>query len=239
MTTITFPEVNTADAKAVERQMQLARQLDIIIEHEKKTMMLCKRSGLVEGYRWRETATRDDGKPLPTHSSIRKTPAPFTHHRNPPLPFHSFKHLGPGHCRVCGQPIYGAGDYRKTAVSRHKRDSLRTWHEVCTSTFFLMTKPNNYAAVIAYGQQGLCAISGEPIAPPARDYLGHADVDHEVPLFRVARDHADEPWYELLRFWTLPNLRAITNAAHLIKNREEARERAGYRAKAVGQEAML
>ena len=60
-----------------------------------------------------------------------------------------------------------------------------------------------------------------------------------MPLFRVAREHAGEPWHELIRFWMTGNLRAITNAAHVAKNAEEARERSGYRQAAVGQGALL
>lgn len=223
------------DQRRAEWLEQLAARLENIVKAEKTTMMLCRRTGLVEGYQWMRTASYWNNEPIPA-DRIRAARAS---HRSPPLPFHSFKHLGPGHCRVCGQPIYGAGDYRKTAVSKHKRDSLRTWHDVCTTTYFVMTKPNDFLGVIALRQQGLCAISGHPVGPPAREYIGHADVDHEVPLFRVARDHADEPWFDLLRFWTLSNLRAITKEAHISKNAAEAKERAGYRVKPGNQGALL
>lgn len=222
------------DEKRAKFLEQLAARLERVIKAEKTTMMLCRRSGLVEGYQWMRTGTYWDSRPIPEERMQSARSA----HRSPPLPFHSFKRLGPGHCRVCGQPIYGAGDYRKAAVSKHKRDSLRTWHDVCTTTYFLMTKPNDFLGVIALRQKGLCAITREPIAPPAREYVSQADVDHEVPLYRVARDYRDEPWFKLLRFWTLPNLRAITNAAHKAKNAAEAQERAG-RPRGTGQEAML
>ncbi len=132
-------------------------------------------------------------------------------------------HRGTGTCRVCGQPIYGGGSFRSFAGPISKR---LTWHSVCTITYFVMTKPADYAAPLILRQGQRCPISGDAIALP---YGGNIDVDHEVPLFRVAREHAGEPWFELIRFWMTGNLRAITNAAHLAKNAEEARQRAGYR----------
>ena len=85
-------------------------------------------------------------------------------------------------------------------------------------------------------QRQACAISGDKIELP---YPSTVAVDHDVPLFRVAREHAEEPWYELLRFWMTGNLRAVTRDAHLAKCAQEARERAGHRKVPAGQEAML
>lgn len=198
----------------------LQARLRYMLYAERVTRILCRRSGEVPGYRWRAppASYRDQTK--------------LTSHRAPPLPFHSFVHRGAGTCRVCGQPIYGGGSFRSFAGP----PSRSTWHTLCTSTYFLWTKPSDYAAALILLQQERCAITGRPIPLP---YSAHIDVDHDVPLFRVARDHAEEPWFELIRFWGFGNLRAITNAAHRAKNAEEAKERARNRAPIAGQEAML
>lgn len=182
---------------------------------ERVTRILCRRSGVVDEFTW-------DGY------GLGRTWRASAWHRSPPLPFHSTVHKGAGWCRVCGQPIYGGGSFRSFAGPQSKR---LTWHTLCTTTYFLMTKPSNYANVLLVRQAGLCWISGEPLGPPAKEYLLEADVDHDVPLFRVARDHAAEPWYELIRFWGFGNLRAVTRAAHLTKSALEAAERRASRVK--------
>lgn len=207
----------TVDPKVLEA---LQARLRYMLYAERVTRILSRRSGEVPGFRWR-------APPASYRDQTR-----LSSHRSPPLPFHSFVHRGGGTCRVCGQPIYGGGSFRSFAGPRSKR---LTWHTLCTSTYFLMTKPADYAAILILRQGERCAVSGAAIPLPYRN----ADVDHEVPLFRVARENAEEPWFELIRFWGFGNLRAITNAAHITKNAAEARERAGYPKPAAGQEAML
>lgn len=202
----------------------LRRRLNYLLYAERVTRILARRSGPVAGYRWRA--------PNPAWND----PTRLTSHRAPPLPFHSFVHRGAGTCRVCGQPIYGGGSFRSFAGPVSKR---LTWHSVCTATYFLMTKPTDQSEALILRQGGRCAITAEPIGPPAREWCSAVDIDHEVPLFRVARLHADEPWFELIRFWMTGNLRAITPAAHKAKGADEARERARYRAPIPDQEALL
>jgi len=206
----------------------LRARLTSIQQAEKVTLMLARRSGIVPNYEWRpeprpycnvRTRTEYNGKIVRTH-------------RDPPLPFHADSR-GPGTCRVCGQPIYGGGGWRKKDGARSTR---LTWHTVCTTTYLVMTKPVDYAAALILRQDQRCAISGDPIALP---YLRGVEVDHDVPLFRVAREHADEPWFEMLRFWMTGNLRAITREAHLAKCAAEAKERSRNRKPEIGQEAML
>lgn len=182
---------------------------------EAVTRVLMQRSGLVEGFKWPTSKVRWNGT----------SPG----HRTPPLPFHSLIHLE-GHCRVCGQPIYGNGDWRQSQGDRRRST---TWHRVCVASYDLMTKPANYAEVFVYRQHGRCAITGEPIT------AGTAEIDHDVPLFRVALRHAGEPWHELVRFWGSANLRALSRSAHVAKCAAEAKERAGYRRAQPGQQAML
>lgn len=122
--------------------------------------------------------------------------------RRPPLPFYAMK-TEPGRCRVCGQPIDGG---------------KVTWHGDCLATYWLWTKASDYANVLLHRQGWRCAITGEP--------ANGIEIDHEVPIYQVRRDMADQPWFELLRFWGLGNLRAISRAAHVAKSAAEAADRA-------------
>jgi hypothetical protein len=208
----------TPDEKAARDADKLAE----ILRCEQITLKLCRKSGDVEGYRWRAP-----------HASWRDQTR-LTSHRAPPLPFHSFVHRGAGTCRVCGQPVYDGGRWKQKAGQ--KPSSRLTWHSVCTTTYFVMTKPNDYRDLLIRRQAGVCALSGDLIDVPFREDA--VDVDHRVPLYRVARDHADEPWFRLIRFWMTGNLFAVTRAAHLIKCADEARERAGRRPAAAGQPGL-
>lgn len=205
---------------AEEREARVAR-LRYMLYAERVTRILSRRSGLVEGFEWGMM-----------RSGYRWRPSAW--HRHPPLPFHSMVHKGAGWCRVCGQPIHGGGSFRKFAGPQSTR---LTWHSRCTVAYFLMTKPSDYAELLIERQDGRCAISGDRIELPYSP--NNVDVDHEVPLFRVKRDHAGEPWHELIRFWGFGNLRAVTHAAHLAKCAAEAKERSGMRDQAIGAEAML
>jgi hypothetical protein len=60
--------------------------------------------------------------------------------------------------------------------------------------------------------------------------LRTAEVDHQVPLFRVWRDLNREPWPDLLGYWGTPNLRVINREAHVLKCAMEAAGRAQPRA---------
>lgn len=196
--------------KETEEREKRVTQLRRMMYAERVTRILCRRSGLVDGFKW--------GMMRPG-----RTWRPSAWCRTPPLPFHSMVHKGAGWCRVCGQPIYGEGSFRKFAGPVSKL----TWHNACLSSYFLWTKPSDYAELLIHRQEERCAVSGVPITLP---YSPNVDVDHDVPLFRVARDHADEPWHDLIRFWGFGNLRAVTHAAHLAKNAEEAKERKQWRA---------
>lgn len=177
------------------------QQLNQLKYAEAVTRVLCRRSGAVDGYSWSAKG------------------------RRPPLPFWEAASK-PGQCRICGQPIYGGGSFRSFAGERSKR---LTWHTACTSAYFLWSKPSDYGKALVFRQDGLCAITREPLGPPAKEYILDVDIDHEIPIYRVRRDMAAEPWFELLRFWGLSNLRAISTRAHMAKSAHEARERAGYR----------
>lgn len=208
-------DIATLERLRLER---LVARLRYVLWAERVTRILCRRSGDVAGYRWRQ----------PPKSWTDQTR--LTSHRSPPLPFHQGMSR-PGHCRVCGQPIYAAGSYRPFL----KPNARLTWHDVCLSTYTMMTKPAEMTEIFCLRQNGRCAVTG--VALPHAS--SSADMDHTVPLFRVAQLHADEPWYDLIRFWGSGNLRAISHAAHKAKCADEAAERAGRKVAPAGQAALL
>lgn len=204
-------------------------RLAAIEKAERVTLMLAQRSGEVADYEWRPA-------PRPYCSLYDRREysggRPTRTHRDPPLPFHARRSV-PGTCRVCGQPIYGGGGWRETAGPVSTR---LTWHTNCTTTYFVMTKAADYTAPLILRQGMRCAVSGEPIPLP---YPAGIEVDHEIPLFRVARDRADLPWFHMIAFWMTWNLRALTRAAHLAKCADEARERASFRMAVPDQASLL
>lgn len=212
---------------------RLRSQLCAMERAEATTRILCWRSGPRPDYDWRPAP-----RPYCIISDRREYSggAPMRTHRNPPLPFHADPSR-PGWCRICGQPINERGGWRMSF--RRPQSTRLTWHPVCTTTYFLWAQTSNYAAMVAFRQGGLCALTGEPIGPPAKEYVTNIEVDHVVPLFRVARDHADLPWCEMIRFWGLSNLQALSRAGHLQKCAEEARERSRNRTQMVAQEVLL
>lgn len=208
----------------------LRAKLTRIQQAEKVTLMLAKRSGAQPDYEW-----RPEPRPYCSMYDRREYAGKIIRtHRDPPLPFHAKAH-GPGTCRICGQPIYGGGGHLKKNGPPHSR---LTWHKACTISYFVMIKPSDYIAPLVLLQNMRCPLSGRDLSlpSPAGQYL---EVDHDIPLFRVARDHADRPWFELIKYWMTGNLRAITREAHLAKCAAEARERADYRKVDVAQGAML
>ena len=196
----------------------IKQRLADIEEAQKITLRLCRLSGLVDGFIW---------PPAPRQQRRLYSPPPRSRHREPPLPFHSFIHKGAGHCRVCGQPVYG----KEGSHLKRFGESKRTWHSVCVTSYDVMVNTGSYYREICLRQEGLCNISSEPIR--------HAEIDHAVPLYRIARDHSARLWYRLLRYWMLPNLQVINREAHVAKCAAEAKERAGARVKVDGQGAML
>lgn len=128
--------------------------------------------------------------------------------RAPPLPFYSFIHQR-HRCRVCGLPTEGRA----------------TWHCHCVTAYKLWTGPATHTRAILTRQRGLCAITGEPLT------VIDANIDHRVPLYRVRRDFGARPWFELLPFWGLSNLQAISWREHSEKSAEEAAERREHRRK--------
>ena len=166
---------------------------------------LAARTDAPEGWAWRLSAKPGDGLPR----SFRTPPAPFREgaHR-----------VGPGTCCICGQPVYRFGWHADLwadgATSRRAR-----WHACCVAAWKFWVAPHHQARLLSRLQSRRCADTGKRL-------LRTAEVDHRVPLFEVWRDHRDRPWPALLRFWGVPNLRAINRPAHVSKSAGEASRRA-------------
>lgn len=159
---------------------------------------LAKRSGTPDGWAWQ----------LASGASFRV----------PPLPFRDPAHAkGPGHCCVCGQPVYRFGwhcDLWGDGVPNKRA----TWHSACVAAWNLWNAPSEHAMHLKRIQRHRCRVTGGRLWKTA-------EVDHRVPLFRVWRNHRAEPWPVLLGYWGVRNLQVINRPAHVEKCAQEAGER--------------
>ena len=144
--------------------------------------------------------------------------------RMPPAPFRQKAHAkGPGHCCLCGQPVFRFGWHRDLWADGHP-NRRANWHACCVAAWQFWTAPSDHVHVLRRLQKHRCAITGTRLA---RD----AEVDHRVPLFQVWRECAPDPraWPGLLGYWGFPNLQVINRAAHLEKCGLESSARAQLR----------
>jgi hypothetical protein len=162
---------------------------------------LAARSGEPSGWKWRLGSDKGAGLPL----SFRLPPSPYRE---------AAFTRGPGHCCVCGQPVYRLGWHRDLwGDGRLNKNAV--WHAACVVAWQLWTAPAGHLKVLKRRQDRKCAATG-------RRLLKTAEVDHRVPLFAVWSEHRSRPWSELLAFWGATNLQVINKAAHLEKCAEEA-----------------
>ena len=166
---------------------------------------LAGRGAAPEGWRW--------GGAAASEGWFRKPPAPFRED--------AFRR-GPGSCCVCGQPVYRLG-WHVDLWGDGEPNRRASWHACCVAAWRLWTAPADQARLLRRLQRRRCGVGGERLSRGA-------EVDHCVPLYRVWRDHRDEPWPALLRFWGVPNLRLVNRARHVAKGAAEARDRAVRRA---------
>jgi hypothetical protein len=141
-------------------------------------------------------------------------PASF---RTPPAPFREAAFSrGPGHCCVCGQPVYRLGWHVDLWERGPNRNAA--WHTACVTAWQLWNAPNTHARLLRRLQGRRCATTGARL-------WKISEVDHRTPLFRIWRDHRDLPWPELLTYWGLPNLQVINRDVHAEKSAAEASSR--------------
>lgn len=164
---------------------------------------LAARSGTPEGWTWRLSSL--DGDSLP--ASFRAPPAPYREEAYT---------RGPGHCCVCGQPVYRLGWHIDLWDRGPNKNAV--WHTACVVARQLWNAPSDHAKLLRRLQGRRCATSGARLWKTS-------EVDHRTPLFRVWREHRDLPWPQLLDYWGLPNLQVINRDAHVEKSAEEAASR--------------
>ena len=179
-----------------------------VLRADRLARALATQSGQPPGWEWRLDRGRGGGLP-PTF-------------RQPPASYREALHTrGPGHCCICGQPIYrlgwhidlwGGGTPNKNAV----------WHSACVVAWKLWTAPSDQVRTLKVRQRHRCSETGKRL-------LRTAEVDHRIPLYRVWREHRDAPWSTLLRFWGGPNLQVVNRSVHVSKCGAEAEERAFLR----------
>jgi hypothetical protein len=177
------------------------------IRADRLARALALRSGAPGGWIWRLTPAKADGLPL----SFRTPPAPYRE---------AAFARGPGHCCVCGQPVYRFGwhvDLWDAGPSK-----TAAWHSACVVAWKFWNAPTEYTRQLKRLQCHRCAETGGRLWKTA-------EIDHRVPLFRVWRDMRDAPWPELLAHWGVPNLQVINRDVHAIKCASEANHRAQHR----------
>lgn len=142
--------------------------------------------------------------------------------RLPPAPYREAAHArGPGHCCICGQPVFRFGWHRDLWDVGTPNRRAR-WHAACVAAWKFWTVPAAQLRVLVRLQRRRCALSGEKLT---RD----AEADHRVPLHRVWREHASLPWPDLLGFWGVPNLQVVNPDSHRAKTSAEAGRRRDLR----------
>jgi hypothetical protein len=161
---------------------------------------LSAKTGAPDGWSWRLKSADEPDLP----ASFRMPPAPYRQK--------AFS-LGPGHCVVCGQPVYRLGWHVDLWDKGPNKNA--TWHTACVTAWKLWNAPSDHAKLLRRLQNRRCATSGARL-------LLTSEVDHRTPLFRVWRDHRDADWPTLLNYWGLPNLQVINRAAHVEKSAAEA-----------------
>jgi len=166
---------------------------------------LAARSGAPEGWHWRLGGEPTSGLP----ASFRVPPAPYREK--------AFAR-GPGHCCVCGQPVYRLG-WHRDLWGDAKPNRNATWHAACVVAWQFWNAPSDHLKVLKLRQGRKCSVTG-------RRLLRTAEVDHGTPLFAVWSTHRTRAWPDLLAFWGAPNLQVLNRTAHVEKCSQEAAARA-------------
>jgi hypothetical protein len=171
------------------------------IRADRLARALAAKSGAPDGWTWR----------LGAEAGLAGT------FRSPPVPYRepAFSR-GPGTCCVCGQPVYRFGWHADLWHAGANRNAA--WHTACIAAWKFWNAPSDNARLLKRLQARRCAETGQRLWKTA-------EVDHRVPLFRVWREHRDQPWPSLLGFWGVSNLQVINRDVHVSKCAAEARSR--------------
>jgi hypothetical protein len=175
---------------------------------ERLARVLAAKSGAPDGWTWRLSDKRKSG----LAATFRAPPAPYREKK--------FSR-GPGHCCVCGQPVFRFGWHADLWDAGPNKNAA--WHCACVIAWQFWNAPSGEARLLRRLQARRCAQSGSRLWKTA-------EIDHRVPLFRVWSEHRDTPWPALLAYWGLPNLQVINRDAHVAKCADEARDRSAARA---------
>ena len=167
---------------------------------------LAGRSGAPPGWSWRIGGEAGSGR----SASFRTPPAPYRE---------AAFSRGPGHCCICGQPVYRLG-WHADLWGDAKVNRNAVWHAACVAAWRFWCDPSEQDQVLRRIQGRRCSEGGARL-------LKSAEVDHRVPLFSVWRGRRDEAWPTLLAYWGAPNLQVVNREAHKAKCAREAGARAG------------
>jgi hypothetical protein len=168
---------------------------------------LAFRSGAPAQWKWRLATEGSSG----LLASFRTPPAPYREK--------AFA-LGPGHCCVCGQPVYRFGWHTDLWDGGPNRNA--SWHSACVTAWRFWIAPSDHVTVLKRLQNRRCAATGGRLWKAA-------EVDHRIPLFRIWGEMREMPWPALLSFWGLPNLQVINREVHVAKCANEAVHRSRQR----------
>lgn len=158
-----------------------------------------------EGWTWRLGAVEGLGRT----ASFRTPPAPFRE---------AAFARGPGHCCICGQPVFRLGWHRDLwGEGRPNRNA--SWHTACVEAWRFWCDPSGHVKALKRRQRSRCAETGGRL-------FRTAEIDHKVPLFAVWRGREAQTWPAMLGHWGAPNLQVVNRAVHAAKCAREAGLRA-------------
>lgn len=176
-----------------------------VLRADRLARALAARSGQPDGWTWRLGSEKRSG-----------LAATF---RMPPSPYREPEHArGPGHCCICGQPVFRFGWHKDLWGTGTPNRNAR-WHSACVTAWTFWVAPSDHVKVLKAHQRHRCAASGKRL-------LKTAEIDHRTPLYRVWREDRDMPWPFLLAYWGAPNLQVVNRVVHVEKCGTEAGERA-------------
>jgi hypothetical protein len=173
------------------------------IRADKLARALAALSGAPEGWVWRV--------------GIQKS-WPLVSFRVPPTPFREPAYTkGPGHCCLCGQPIFRFGWHRDLWGDRRPNQNA-TWHSCCVAAWNLWIAPSDHVRHLKVLQKRRCLATGERL-------LKNAEVDHPFPCSRSGTTIAIDRGLHCWPSGASRTCRSSIRSAHVEKCAQEAGER--------------